>query len=56
MWAAAVAVLSVLLGLGASYLWDAPASPAIVLAATLLFVAGLVADGLKRRRSEPVLR
>lgn len=55
VWAAAVAVLSVLLGLGASYLWDAPASPAIVLAATLLFVAGLVVDGLKRRRSEPIL-
>lgn len=46
--AAAVGVLSVLAGLWASMLWDVPASPAIVLAASLFFVLSLGARRIAR--------
>ena len=49
--AAVAGVAAVLTGLEASVLWDAPAGPAIVLAATALFVAsGVVPARLRRRR------
>ncbi|MSP19989.1 MAG: hypothetical protein EXQ93_00340 [Alphaproteobacteria bacterium] len=51
--ATVLAVVSVLAGLGASVQWDAPASPAIVLAASILFVLGLGADLVRQRRSAP---
>ena len=47
--AAAIGVVSVLGGLGASLQWDAPAGPAIVVAASLLFALSLIAG--KRVRS-----
>ncbi|MCB1759573.1 MAG: zinc ABC transporter permease subunit ZnuB [Gammaproteobacteria bacterium] len=37
--AALMAVLAVLLGLGASWFWDTPAGPSVVVAAVLLFVS-----------------
>ena len=46
---AAIGVVSVLGGLGASLQWDAPAGPAIVVAASLLFALSLIAG--KRLRS-----
>ena len=49
--AAAVGVAAVLAGLEASVLWDAPAGPAVVMAATAVFVASLAApERLRRRR------
>jgi zinc transport system permease protein len=35
--AALIAVLAVSLGLGASWFWDTPAGPSVVVAAVLLF-------------------
>jgi zinc transport system permease protein len=39
--ASLIGALAVSLGLSASYLWDSPAGPSIVLAATLLFILTL---------------
>lgn len=39
--ASLIGMLAVALGLGASYQWDSPAGPAIVLGATLLFIVSL---------------
>ena len=49
VWAAALGVVSVFAGLGASLLWDTPAGPAIVLAASVLFVASLGVPSLLRQ-------
>ncbi len=43
--AAATGALAVVLGLAASFAWDLPAGPAIVLAAALLFALSLAASG-----------
>ena len=50
VWAAILGVIAVFAGLTASIVWDAPAGPAIVLAAVLLFVAGFAAP---QRLSRP---
>ena len=47
--ASALGVVAVLAGLGASLLWDAPASPAIVLAAALLFALSVAVPAFKSR-------
>jgi zinc transport system permease protein len=47
--AVVVGVVAVAGGLGASLLWDAPASPAIVLVAALLFAASVAAPALSAR-------
>ena len=44
--AALVGVLAVIAGMSASFYWDTPAGPSIVVAATLMFVASLA---VKRR-------
>ena len=49
--AAAVGALSALGGLMASFQWDTPAGPSIVVAATVLFAAGLVVGSLVRVRA-----
>jgi len=46
--AAIVAMLAVALGLGASFRWDLPSGPAIVVAAALLFVLTAAAAPLRR--------
>ncbi len=47
--AAVTGVVAVLAGLGASLLWDAPASPAIVLAAALMFALSVVVPAFMSR-------
>jgi len=49
VWAACIGIVSVFSGLGASLLWDAPAGPAIVLAASILFVVSLGMPRLLRQ-------
>ncbi len=49
--AAGVGALSALGGLMASLSWDTPAGPSIVVAATVLFAAGLVVGSLVRVRA-----
>ena len=49
VWAACIGIVSVFAGLGASLLWDAPAGPAIVLAASILFVVSLGMPRLLRQ-------
>lgn len=49
--AAAIGALAVVIGIGASMLWDTPAGPSIVLAATLLLMLGLAAGPALRLRS-----
>lgn len=49
VWAAGLGVVSVFAGLGTSILWDAPAGPAIVLSASVLFVASLASPRLLRQ-------
>jgi zinc transport system permease protein len=45
--AALAGALSVLGGIGASLIWDTPAGPSIVVAATVLFVASLAGHALR---------
>jgi zinc transport system permease protein len=45
--AALAGALSVLGGLGASLLWDTPAGPSIVVAATTLFLLSLAGHALR---------
>ena len=47
--AALAGALAVLGGLGASLMWDTPAGPSIVVAATLLFLVSLAAHALRAR-------
>jgi zinc transport system permease protein len=42
-------VLAVLAGIGGSFVWDTPAGPSIVVAATALFVLSLLAGALRAR-------